>query len=478
MIAAIAIGITLLILTAVLVLRALLFLPKEKEFVKSYSVSVDAESAANSLSEMIRCKTVSNTDRSLEDEAEFKKFKELLPRLFPTVYEKCDCEEPTDRSILLRLRGKCNESPTVLMAHYDVVSANEDNWERAAFDGLIENGILWGRGTIDTKVTLNAILCAAEALLKQGFVPKRDIYFAFGGDEEINGDGAKTISELLKKRGIEPGMVLDEGGAVVKNAFPGVSGQCALIGIAEKGVANIEYSVRSLGGHSSAPTKNTPIERLSAACVRIRNKPFKFRLTEPAAEMIDCLGRHSAFGYRLIFANLWIFSPVLNMIAKRGGGELNALVRTTTAFTKMRGSEGMNVIPPVAAMVSNHRILPGDSVEDVRAHLVKSIKDKNVEVRIIEGFEPSRISLAEGEAWDRISKAVSSTWQGVIVSPYLMLACSDSKHYSKFSDKVYRFSPLALTKEERETIHGNNERISISQICESVEFYLRLIKES
>ena len=211
---------------------------------------------------------------------------------------------------------------------------------------------------------------------------------------------------------------------------------------------------------------------------RIKNKPFKFRLTEPAVKMIDCLGRHSAFGYRLIFANLWFFSPVLNVIAKRGGGELNAIFRTTTAFTKMQGSEGMNVIPPIATMVSNHRILPGDSVESVKEGLRKAVNDKNVEISIIEGVEPSRVSVTNGDAWERISSAVSATWQDAIVSPYLMFACSDSKHYSSFSDKVYRFSPLALTKEERNTIHGNNERISKSQVQKSVEFYVRLISES
>ena len=478
MIAAIIIGTAFFALLSVLFIRTLLFVPKEQRNTQADSVTVDVERATLSLAEMIKCKTVSNTNRELEDGAEFDIFKSLLPTLFPRVYETCVCEEPTDRSILLRWRGKCDEFPTVLMAHYDVVSAVESDWDRPAFLGLIENDVLWGRGAIDTKVTLNAILSAAESLIGEGFVPQSDIYFAFGGDEEINGYGAKAIAELLQKRGIEPCMVLDEGGAIVENSFPGVSGRCALIGIAEKGVANIEYSVKSDGGHSSAPKKNTPIERLSEACVRIKNKPFKFRITEPAAKMIDCLGRHSAFGYRLIFANLWFFSPVLNMIAKHSGGELNAIFRTTTAFTKMRGSEGMNVIPPVATLVSNHRILPGDSVESVKEGLRKTVKDKNVEIRVIEGVEPSRTSATSGKAWDRLSDAVSVTWKDAIVSPYLMFACSDSKHYSTFSDKVYRFSPLTLTKEERNTIHGNNERITKSQIHKSIEFYTRLIRES
>ena len=478
MIAAISLGAIFLVIFAVLIVRALLFVPEKRKNSQPDFVSVDSEAAINSLAELIRCKTVSYSDRSLEDEAEFKRLKELLPKLFPAVYEKCILEEPNDRSILLRWKGESEELPTVLMAHYDVVSVSRDGWDKPAFEGVIENGILWGRGAIDTKGTLNAILCAAESLIKDGFIPKRDIYFAFGGDEEINGTGAKTIAELLKKRGVEPGMVLDEGGAVVENVFPGVKERCALIGIAEKGMLNIEYSVKSCGGHSSSPQKNTPVERLSRACVRMSKRPFKFKLTEPARKMLDTLARNSAFVYKLIFANLWLFAPVLNVITKNNGGELNAILRTTSAFTMMRGSEGMNVIPPVATMVSNHRILPGESVEQVKAQIEKKVNDKEVHIRTIGGMNPSNVSTTECEAWDRIKSAALNTWQGVIVSPYLMFACSDSRHYSEFSDKVYRFSPLVLTKEERETIHGNNERISISQIRESVEFYIRLIKKS
>ena len=314
-------------------------------------------------------------------------------------------------------------------------------------------------------------------MIKEGFTPDRDIYFAFGGDEEINGYGAKCIAEKFKKNGIKLGLVLDEGGAVVNNVFPGVSKPCALVGIAEKGMVNIEYSVTSSGGHSSSPTKNTPAERLSRACLRVSKQPFKFRLTEPAVRMFDTLARHSAFVYRMIFANLWLFSPVLKFVA-RSGGEFAATLRTTSAFTVMQGSDAMNVIPPVASMISNHRILPGESVDGVVERIRRTVADEKVSVRVVEGFDPSAVSVSKGEAWSRISEAASDVFSDVIVSPYLMFACSDSKHYAFFCDKVYRFSPLTLTKEERETIHGNNEKISLSQIRKSLEFYYQLMRKS
>lgn len=476
MIVALVIGGAILSFLALLLIRAAVFRPEATVKSDVQPISVDAEKTATSLAEMIRCKTVSSVPSHLEDEREFDKFKALLRKLFPNVYSRCAYEEPGDRSILLKWSGKSSVAPIVLMAHYDVVSVSEEGWEKPAFDGIIEDGVLWGRGAIDTKITLNGILSAAEHLISEDFIPQNDIYMAFGGDEEINGHGAKDIVNLFKLRGIVPAMVLDEGGAVVNNVFPGVDKPCALIGIAEKGMLNIEYSVTEGGGHSSTPVRNTPIARLSRACVRMEKHPFDFTLTLPARKMLDTLARHSSFLYRIVFANLWCFAPILNLITGKSGGELNALMRTTTVFTQMDGSKGMNVIPPYARMVSNHRIIPGETVDGVVSRIKRTVNDEKIEVKVLSGTNPSRVSVTDCDGWEALVKATSETWQDAIISPYLMLACSDSRHFSEVSDKVYRFSPMELTKEEREMIHGNNERIPISKIAKTVEFYIRLIK--
>ena len=465
------------VLAIVLVARALAFKPKNQSADGSEAVFVNADKAVSDLAEMIKCKTVSDRNREREDKEEFAKFKNLLPTLFPSVYLECEYTEVGERAILLRWSGRAHDAPTVLMAHYDVVSADEEKWQKPPFEGILENGVLWGRGTLDTKGTLNGILQAAEALIKEGFVPKNDIYFAFGGDEEINGHGASDIVDLFEKRGITPALVCDEGGAVVENIFPGVSRPCALIGIAEKGMLNVEYSVNGGGGHSSSPDAVTPIGRLSRACAALEKKPFKFNITPAAAQMFDTLGRHSTFLYRLIFANLWFFSPVLNLITGKSGGELNAIVRTTVAFTQMEGSRGMNVIPPYAKMVSNLRLLPGETKESALQRIRDVVNDSRIQIREIDGMNPSIISDTECECYERLRAAVCESWQGTIVSPYLMFACSDSRHWGRISDKVYRFSAMALTKEERATIHGNDERVPVGTIVKGVEFYTRLIKK-
>ena len=467
-----------IIFLAIILIRALMFKPRAAENKSSYPVFVNGEKAVHDLAEMIKCKTVSNRDASLDDQAEFDKFEALLPQLFPAVYSKCSFEKVGTRGLLLRWKGKSPDAPSVFMSHYDVVSVEEKDWEKPAFDGVVDNGVLWGRGTIDTKGTLNGILQAAESLINEGFVPKNDIYFAFGGNEEVNGDGSYGIVQLFKERGITPGLVIDEGGAVCTGVFPGVSSPIALIGIAEKGMVNVEYTVKGGGGHSSSPKAGGPVSRLSSACLKVEKASFKYTVSAPTKQMFDRVGRHSTFLYRVLFANLWCFGPVLSLYAKLSGGEMNAIVRTTTAFTQMEGSKGVNVIPPVAKMASNHRIIPGETVESTVAHIKKAVKDDKVEVTVINGNNPSVISRTDCEAYDRVRSSVAETWQDAIVTPYLMVAGSDSRHWGEISDKVYRFSAMALTKEERGYIHGNNERIPFATISRTVEFFERLMRKS
>ena len=461
---------------AVLLIRAALFKPQAEEPVQEAPEAFDREAAIAHLQALIRCRTISYRDKEREDNGEFEKLEVLLPQLFPHVFERCELKKLTDRGLLFKWPGRSSEKPGVLMAHYDVVPVNEEAWEKPAFDALIEDGVLWGRGTIDTKTTFLGVLEAANHLIAQGFVPQNDLYLAFAGDEEISGQGAPAMVEWFRSQGITPDFVLDEGGAVVEKVFPGVTAPCAMVGIGEKGPLDVKLTLESAGGHASTPPPHTPVGLLAKAVARIESHPFPFQLTPPAAEMFDTLGRRSTFLFRVIFANLWCFKPVLNLICRLSGGELNALVRTTVAFTRMEGSDAFNVLPPKAWAGANLRLIGTDTVESAKAYLEKTIHNEKIKVEVVHGMNPSRVSTTQGEPWQRLKKAISGTWEGVVVSPYLMLACSDSRHYGPISDKVYRFSPMALTKEERGMIHANNERIPLATVEKTVAFYLRLIK--
>ena len=476
MIGLIILGIILVFL-AVLVVRALLFTPKPQPKLDAQPVNFDKDAAVTSLQQLVQCKTISNVDPSLEDDAEFEKLIALLPELYPNIWKACTFTRFPNRGLLFHWKGNASDKPSVMMAHYDVVPVVEEMWEKPPFAGILEDGVLWGRGTLDTKVTMNGALSAADYLVKEGFVPQQDIYFAFSGGEEVNGLGAVNIVDYFAQNGIVPELVVDEGGAVVENVFPGVKEPCGMIGIAEKGMINVRYTVRSSGGHASAPLPKSPVTDLAKACRKVVENPFPMHLTPPVAGLFDTLGRRSSFVYKLIFANLWCFKPILNMICISSGGEMNALVRTTTAFTQMEGSSARNVIPAKASMVSNMRLNPEDTVASAVEYLKNTVNDPSVEIEVLESNEPSRISVVDCDSYRKVAAAVSTTWGGCITSPYLMVQCSDSRHYGRISDKVYRFSAMDLTKEERGTIHGNNERIRVETIHRSVEFYIRLLQQ-
>ncbi len=468
----------LIIFIAVLLIRAAMFKPKADVAADENEIDFDKEVTVSRLQSLVRFKTVSYKDKTLECDAEFKGLIDALPKLYPNVFKTCSFSQMDDRALLFRWKGKMGGEPAVLMAHYDVVPVNEDAWEKPAFEGIIEDGVLWGRGTLDTKVTFNGVLSAAEHLIEKGFTPENDIYFAFSGGEEVNGRGAVNIVDYFEQNGITPALVVDEGGAVVENVFPGVKKPCGLIGIAEKGMMDVRYSAKSMGGHASAPKPNSPIVRLSKASLKIENNPFKYHITKPVAEMFDTLGRHSSFVFRLVFSNLWLFAGLIDrFMCRTSGGEINALLRTTVAFTQSKGSAASNVIPPEAEMVSNIRLNPEDNIDSALARLKELAGKEGVEVELLHGMNPSRISVTDVEGFDKVRKAVASTWKGCIVSPYLMVQCSDSRHWGRISDRVYRFSAMDLTSEERATIHGNNERIRLDCANRAVEFYIRLMKD-
>ncbi|MBQ8174594.1 MAG: M20/M25/M40 family metallo-hydrolase [Clostridia bacterium] len=465
----------LVLLIAVVLIRTAAFRPKESIHADGEPVEFDRDATIERLRALVRCRTVSYHDKSLESEAEFEKLIDSLPTLYPHVFEVCTLTRMDDRALLFHWKGKGDGQPAVFMAHYDVVPVDEAKWKKPPFEAILEDGVIWGRGTLDTKATFNGVLSAADHLIERGFTPEADVYFAFSGGEEINGKGAVHIVDYFEKSGITPAMVVDEGGAVVENVFPGVKKPCALIGIAEKGMMDVSYTVKTNGGHASAPKPHTPVGLLSAACCRMENDPFPAHLTPPVAKMFDTLGRHSTFVYRMVFSNLWLFSGVLDLICRKSGGDLNAMMRTTVAFTQMQGSPAPNVLPTEASMVSNMRLNPADTVEGALSRIRCTVKDERVEVGLLQGTNPSRISTTDCPAWNKITSSVAATWGDVIVSPYLMVQCSDSRHWGRISDRVYRFSAMDLTGEERATIHGNNERIRVDCACRTVEFYIRLM---
>ena len=466
--------ILLIALIAVMVFNAVRFKAADNGPRTVEDVKVNGDRAHQNLSALIKFETVSNADYDKTDKAVFAAYRAKLKELYPNVTAASEYKELGNTAMLFKIKGKSSENPSVLMSHYDVVPVEEDRWQHPPFCGEIIDGVLWGRGTIDTKITMVGIMEALEDLLADGFMPENDLYLSFGGDEEVGGISAPAVVDYMEANGIKPALVLDEGGAVVDGVFPGVNKPIAVIGIGEKGIAQVEFTATSSGGHSSTPPVHTAVGKLAKTIVNLENKPFKAQVTEPVAGLFRKVGPHSPFALRMVFGNMWLFKGLLGRLASVLGGEINAMMRTTVAATMAQGSKQHNVLPNVATANVNVRLLNNVNQQQAQAHF-NSVCEKDVTCRFISYQDASPYASTESEAWHKVEKAVGDTWRDAIVSPYLMLAGSDSRRFSRICRDVYKFSAMALSKEERGLIHNDNERIAVEKIDQCVEFFHRLI---
>lgn len=466
---------TVILFVSFLIARAILFRPPGEQSAQKPRMDTEAGDAAAHLSQLIQKRTVWSRNTDEIDTDEFRSFIALIEKLYPGVHKTLNREVVNEFALLYKWGGRESGNPAVLMAHYDVVSAEESEWRSPPFAGRIADGAIRGRGAIDTKGTLVGILDAAESLIEAGYTPKHDLYFSFANNEETAGDSTTAIVSLFRERDITPSFVLDEGGAVVEHVFPGVQVPVALVGVSEKGILDLEISVEGAGGHASAPPSNMSTIQLSEALMRLSRHPFPARLSQPTAEMFRSIGRYTPFGYRLIFANLWLFAQPLAWALSKLGGEMAAMVRTTVAVTQLQGSQGINVLASHAKAMANIRIAVGESPQGVIDRVNKRIQKTGATAKAAYSIDPSPVSATGGPVYDMLCKIIQDTFTPVVAT-YVMLGASDSRHFAKISGNVYRFTPYLLTKDERESIHGVNEELPVYKLNQCVAFYKRLIQ--
>jgi len=441
------------------------------------SVPVDIDAAARHLAEAVRFRTISHQDPDENDWGEWERFHAWLETTYPTAHATLSREVAAAHTLVYTWPGSDpSRRPIVLLAHHDVVPVTpgtEGDWQYPPFDGIVADGVVWGRGSVDNKGSLVTIFEALEALAATGFQPAASVIVVSGHDEEAGGSGAAAAAALLESRGVAPEFVLDEGLAVIAD-FPLLGRPVALIGIAEKGYGTLRVTAPAQGGHSSAPPPQTGVEVLARALLAITGDPFPMRFEGPAADMVRALAVESSFSVRMAVANEWLFAPLLvRRIAATPAGA--ASLHTTIAPTMLRGSPKENVLPQDAAAWINYRIAPQDTTADVIARAQRATAGLAVDVDWERPpYEPSPVSSTSSAAY-RTLAALAADGGRWPVAPGLVTATTDSRSFARIAADVYRFQPIVASVDEFKMIHGTNEKLSVENLERLVRFYARLI---
>ena len=448
---------------------------------------IDGEEVAQHIGLAIQMKTINHVDSEKVDPVPFQGLHNLISMLYPEVEEYLEREVIGNYSLLYTWKGSDpNLDPIALTAHMDVVPAKEDpdsGWTYPPFSGTVADGYVWGRGAIDCKGVMIGILEAVNFLLKVGFQPKRTIFLAFGEDEEVSGTrGAAQIVNTLKERGVQLSFLLDEGGVVTQGSIPGVDAPVGLVGVAEKGHLSLVLRAETAPGHASAPGQVTSIGALALAIATLENNPFPQDL-EFVEFMMSFLADELPFTQKMTLANRWLFGKSL---AKRftATPTLNANTRTTIAPTIINGGHTENVLPAVAEAIINIRLMPGDTLVDVYKYVNELVGDDVVKVLPAHNeslygdhsWDPTEVSDVDSPQFHILLDLIKATIPGATASPYLMSGATDARHYIEICNRAFRFSPFILTKEEVNTVHGINERLSFVNAARMVGFLIEVIE--
>ncbi|WP_306216167.1 M20/M25/M40 family metallo-hydrolase [Actinoplanes sp. RD1] len=425
--------------------------------------------AVDAFRELLRIPAVAGDDALLDE------LLGALRRRYPLLHERLELTRVGSHGLLFRWAGASAEGPVVLMAHLDVVPA-EGDWTHPPFGGDVVDGVVWGRGTLDCKGSLAALCQAVEDLLARGVTPARDVWLSFGCDEEVAGESAGLAVRELTRRGVRPWFVLDEGGAVAHDAFPGVGVPMAVIGVTEKGMTSLELRVDGRGGHAATPARHGPTARLARAITRLDRAPMPAAVPDATVELLRRAARHARGPIRYALAAGVRSRPLLARLLPAAGPEAAAMVRSTIAVTTLRASPSLNVVASTATAGVNIRVLVGDTVAGVVAHVRKVIADDRVHVRVLEQAEPSP-SAPLDEAFELLERTVTAHFPAAVTSPYVTMAATDARHFTAICPRVYRFTPFEMTRQQREAIHGADEHVSVAGFHTAIAWYATLISD-
>ena len=473
-------GLGLLVLIGTLVFNTLLFTPPELDAVETQDFQIDEKRAIRLLSEAVQIKTISHQNSADWNATAFENFIAWMRDSYPSLHANTELTRISDYTLLYKWEGTDpSKKPILLTAHYDVVPVipgTEAQWSYPPYDGTVADGYIWGRGTLDNKSAVTGIADAVETLLGQGFNPSRTVYLSFGHDEELGGNsGAAGVVKHLKDQNVQLEWSLDEGSFLLQGIFPGIDKPVASINVAEKGYMNIDIVGKGDGGHSSMPPRQTAVGVLAQAISKLENNPVPGGLDGISGELFGTLGRYMPFLERMMFANQWLFSGVLES-ALSASPSSNAMIRTTTAPTMLSGSVKENVLPIEAVNTVNFRLHPRDTPKDVIDHVSRVVQHEHVEVRPHDRQRAaSAVSSTTSDGYIAISDTIGKLWGPTVIVPGMTVGGTDSKHYAEVADNAYRFVPMVVGREDLTGFHGTDERLSTDNIIKATKYYALLI---
>ena len=464
--------------------------------VEPVAIKVDIDAAAQRLSKGVQFPTISNQDRNDFDTKAFSDYHRFLVEAYPNVHKKLKREvlgDPRPYSLLYIWEGKDPSLPPALFyAHMDVVPVpgdSRDQWKQEPFAGAIADGYIWGRGVLDDKNQIHGILEAAEMKIKEGWQPSRTLYFVFGQDEEVGGpEGAKHIADVLEERGIKRfALILDESAPLIPGIFPGISGNTALIGIAQKGFLSLELAINGIGGHSSQPPAESNIGILAKAITRLEAAQFPYRIHEAVRHQYRYMGPELDKDKQPMYAAVAFgkdgeMTDLEKAFIKEMAADqvTRAMLHTTIAVTMFKAGIKDNVLPPSATAVVNFRPMPGDTPEVIIAHVKKAINDDRITIKDISASTPAtNVANPDGNGYKTLEKTIRQTWgNDLIVAPFFVIGGSDAKHFQarKFAPDVYTITGIQLdSMKEFAGFHGVNERIKVNEYAKTIGFFYQMM---
>ena len=443
---------------------------------------LDGEGACRRLSAAIACRTVNGTPGC---DGEFKKLRQLIHDSYPAVASAA-VTETVGRSLLIHIEGRDeNLKPVLFMSHMDVVgveAGTEGDWTYPPFSGEVARGYIWGRGALDIKCQVLGVLEAAEYLLNLGCRPERDVYLAFGEDEETFNTGALAMAKLLESRGVQLEFLLDEGGGNIESGavYCAPEQNVCQIHLAEKGYADLSLTARGKGGHSSNPFGGSSLEHISraisAVCATAQDADMPQALEQ-------CLRALTPYVTE---------EPLKSLIQDIPGNsraimkycasvkELFPLTATTIAPTMISGgSPACNVLPQDIKANINFRLIPGDSVDKLKERCTKALEGIAVKADFVQANDPSRLSEASGYGYEKLLEAMSYYYNNVVFIPSISAGATDARQYENICSACLRCSPfLSQASEVAGLVHGTNERIAQRSYIQGIRVLIRIMERA